>query len=130
MNTGTKSQSLTLALLVYLSFGEVDAAGFHVWIDETGRKQVSTIPRDGFNHLGDIRRPYDPNSLTLQHHEMRRKLALQAAEIAQQQAEPERLGNAAQVGLPSESGRAPKEGIMGLRGLIQLERRGGRYSRR
>ena len=134
MNISTWSKGLTLAFFAYLSCGEVCAGGFHVWIDESGRKQVSTIPRHGFNQAGEVRRPYDPNSLTSQYHEMRRTLALQAAEIARQQLAEERIENQSPTdfssSLPPQAGRAPKEGVMDLRALIQLERRGGRYSQK
>ena len=134
MNISTWNKGLTLAFFVYLSCGEVCAAGFHVWIDESGRKQVSTIPRNGFNQAGEVRRPYDPNSLTSQYHEMRRTLALQAAEITRQQIARERIENQSPTDLPSylppQAATAPREGIMDLRDLIQLESRGGRYSQK
>ncbi len=99
----------------------------HTWTDQQGHKNVSTIPPQGFTPDGRLRRQYDPNSIQFQHHEMRKALRQQAAEIA---AAKESVGESQTVtpadALPAV--RAPREGIMGLRELIKLERRSGRYA--
>ena len=120
------SKSIALILLAgFCLTGECVAADIHVWTDQEGHRNISTVPPQGFNRQGKLRRQYDPNSILFQHHEMQRALKAQALslqeenEIGVEPIEPQAkaLGTI----------RAPKEGIMGLRELIQLERRGGRY---
>lgn len=116
-----------IASLIVLP-SQVYANEFHVWRDKSGRKHISNIPPHGFTAEGSLRKAYNPNSLLAQHHAMRKSLQEQSAQIAHQQAERERLENQPQVNESDTIIRAPKEGIMGLRDLIKLERRGGRYS--
>ncbi|MEM7467128.1 MAG: hypothetical protein AAF387_09605 [Pseudomonadota bacterium] len=104
----------------------VNAGDMHVWTDGQGRKQVSTIPQHGFDANGDIRRSYDPNSIQYQHLMLRKSLREQAEALAAAEISDSEVS----LDLPADSRpvvRAPREGIMGLRQLIQLERRGGRY---
>lgn len=117
-----------LATICFLVKQNVWADEFHVWFDGDGRKHISSIPRYGFTQDGDLRRAYNPNSLVAQHHAMREALSEQSAQIAKRQAELARLENPPLDNSHQERVRAPKEGIMGLRDLIKLERRGGRYS--
>lgn len=107
---------------------KVFGSEFYVWIDEVGSKHVSSIPRAGFSQRGDLRRAYNPNSLTSQHHAMRNALSVQAAEIARQEAERKLQENQPIITEARTKVRVPKEGIMGLRDLIKLERRGGKYA--
>ena len=127
------SNTLIIALLAVVftvcGGGNVSAhnTALHTWTDAQGHKNISTIPPQGFTTDGRLRRQYDPNSIQFQHHEMRKALRQQAAEIA---AANERVGESHTVtpadALPAV--RAPREGIMGLRELIKLERRSGRYA--
>lgn len=124
--TKTKRSQLVAVLfsaLVFLTDGLADS--MHVWIDAAGQKRISTIARNGFDAFGELRDAYNPNSLIYQHREMRKILAQQAAQIVAEQAltdETEALNP-----MPAHGVRVPKEGIMGLGDLIELERRGGRY---
>ena len=116
------------AVFLFMSFLlviECGAADIHVWTDDEGHRNISTIPPHGFDRQGKLRRQYDPNSIGFQHHEMQRALKAQATSLQQEKEivveaiEPQRE--------TARAIRAPKEGIMGLGELIQLERRGGRY---
>ena len=105
----------------------VYATELHTWTDAQGHRNISTIPPQGFAADGSLRRHYDPNSIQFQHHQMRKALQKQATEIA---ASDQRERNT-QAMLPADAlpaVRAPREGIMGLRKLIELERRSGRYT--
>ena len=128
----TKFHALPATLLIVVASGllskGVSAQDFHIWIDGSGDRHISTIPRDGFTEQGRLRSAYDPNSLVAQHHAMRKALSEQSVAIAKQIAERQRLDNEPEAASPQTAARAPKEGIMGLRDLIKLERRGGRYS--
>lgn len=115
-----------IALSAVLLFGDMAfAAEIHVWTDRDGHRNVSNIPPHGFDKSGKLRRQYDPNSIQFQHFQMRRALEGQAERLALEASQE----NPSTGATPSEVSvvRAPKEGIMGLRELIQLERRGGRY---
>ena len=105
--------------------GTLCAAEIHVWNDYDGRRTISTIPRHGFDNNGKLRRQYDPNSIHYQHYQLREVLAAQAATFAAPMAQDSEQSHIPKDALTEI--RAPKEGIMGLRELIKLERRGGRY---
>ena len=121
------SLRLSAMLIVVTMQGEnLSAEDLHVWTDQDGRRNISTIPPEGFDKRGRLRKQYDPNSIQFQHHQMLRALEIQAKRLELEQGK-ESLPVMTLSDEITQPLRAPKEGIMGLRGLIQLERRGGRY---
>ena len=124
------SLRLSAMLIVVTMQGEnLSAEDLHVWTDQEGRRNISTIPPEGFDKRGRLRKQYDPNSIQFQHYQMLRSLETQARKLQLEQGkESEPAMVVSDEIIPSL--RAPKEGIMGLRELIRLERRGGRYLER
>ena len=124
------SLRLSAMLIVVTMQGEnLSAEDLHVWTDQEGRRNISTIPPEGFDKRGRLRKQYDPNSIRFQHYQMLRSLETQARKLQLEQGkESEPAMVVSDEIIPSL--RAPKEGIMGLRELIRLERRGGRYLER
>ncbi|MGR8948146.1 MAG: hypothetical protein ACU84Q_08885 [Gammaproteobacteria bacterium] len=122
-----KSTGICLAIIWFCLSASALATELHSWTGNQGQKNISTIPRHGFDPEGRVRRHYNPNSIQFQHRELRKALRRQAAEIA---ASKEQV-IASETGMAADSlpaARVPKEGIMGLGDLIKLERRGGRYT--
>ena len=114
-------------LIVLMLQGEnLPAEDLHVWTDQEGHRNISTIPPEGFDKRGRLRKQYDPNSIQFQHHQMLRALEIQAKRLELEQGKESEpvMTVSDEITQPL---RAPKQGIMGLRELIQLERRGGRY---
>ena len=106
-------------------------ADFYTRVDRDGTRHISNVPPNGFDNNGDIRRAYDPNSIVYQHRNMLDALAAQGEEIARK-AENSRARSAlpeSVVRPPVLVGRGPREGVMNLDELIELEKRGGRYER-
>ena len=102
-------------------------AEFYVWYDDEGHKHVSNVPAPGFTGDVDVRGAYDPRSIRYQHARMLDALADQRKEIALERDNGRRRS---EIELPvmhnSTIGHAPREGIMDLDELIELEKRGGR----
>ena len=117
-----------VAITVLGALGPEPAAEFYVFFDGEGRRHVSNIPAYGFTARGAIKSPYDPNSIVYQHGRLREDLTRQAEDIALRR-EREQIS----AELPPEIQqtqvlrRAPREGIMNLDELIELEKRGGRH---
>ena len=42
-------------------------AEFYVWVDESGVKHISMIPREGFNPDGTVKDEYNPNAFAYQY---------------------------------------------------------------
>ena len=103
-------------------------AEFYVWETADGRRMVSTIAPQGFSAPNAIRAEYDPGSIEFQHRRLTERLAAQAKRIERARADSEQLtphGSDREPGFPAN--RAPREGMMNLDELIELEKRAGRY---
>lgn len=108
----------------YASFAQAE---FHVWIEPSGRKHISSIPRTGFTANGMLAGRHNPNSIVFQQRKMIARLNEQAVAIAALEAEKARAAET--IEQPSALRRiAPREGTMNLDQLIDLEKRGGRYA--
>ena len=117
-------------LIVLMLQGEnLPAEELHVWTDQEGHRNISTIPPEGFDRRGRLRKQYDPNSIQFQHRQMLHALETQAMRLELEQVKDSEPVVTASDEI-TQPLRAPKEGIMGLRELIRLERRGGRYLER
>ena len=62
------------------------SAEFYQWIDKSGRKHVSNIPRRGVHADGTLKERYDPNSVAYQHAQLLSSLRREATEIERRQA--------------------------------------------
>ncbi len=120
-----------VVVTVWLLYSPVSSAEFYARRDHLGRTHLSNLPPRSFDHNGEIRRAYDPNSIVYQHAKMLEALADQSAEIAQaQEQEAREIENKAAVlgALKAPPARGlPREGNMNLDELIALEKRGGRW---
>jgi hypothetical protein len=101
-------------------------AEFYVWQDPAGRRQVSTIPRQGFASDGGVRRAYNPHSIVYQRRQLVDTLKRQAADLARKQelAAPSSKESTAPV--KSAGHQLPRGDLMDLQELNALEKRTGR----
>jgi hypothetical protein len=104
------------------------SAEFYVRTDDLGRRHISNLPPRSFANNGGIRRAYDPSSIVYQHARMLEALAEQS-DALEHAVEHEALGSKyPKFALPGPPiRRAPREGMMNLDELIELEKRGGHW---
>lgn len=115
-----------IAALLASWCGEVTAE-FHVWRDAAGHKHVSTVPARGYRAERLLRPGYDPNSIVYQHRRLRERLRLLDAALEEQAMLAQREAGTAQAAHATPLRAGPREGVMNLDQLIELEKRGGRW---
>ena len=113
------------------------AAEFQVFTDQNGNRHVSKISPAGLTRSGNLKPAYSPNSVVHQYPLMLERLRLQREELAREAmvARAAQAKKAERDSKPKPVARkrqgedaGPKEGMLGLQGLIQLEKRGGRWN--
>ncbi len=120
----------TVLFVVLLCAASSAVADFHVFTDRDGKRHVSNIAPEGFASNGSIKPKYDPNSVVYQYPMMLRQLnemRIESEQRAREEAGLDPEVHVIRAAAPTfEEG--PKEGLMGLQGLIELEKRGGRWT--
>ena len=120
----------TLLFVVLLSAAFGAAADFQVFTDQHGKRHVSNIAPEGFAADGSIKPAYDPNSVVYQYPLMLQRLHQMRFDSEQRAREEAGLDESDVIKAASRTrGKGPKEGVLGLQGLIELEKRGGRWQR-
>ena len=126
-NTKTSLRYVLFVITCLISLSTY--ADFYVWTNSHGQRQVSNVPHSGFTEAGRLKQAYDPNSIVYQHAQMLEAIAVQGEEIALQldlgSEALDRDTFAESIIRPVRA--APREGLMSLDELIELEKRGGRY---
>ena len=118
-----------LLFVVVMSAAHGVAANFQVFTDRDGNRHVSNIAPEGFAADGTIKPAYDPNSIVYQYPLMLQRLRQMRIESELRAREEAGLNDEADVIRAASRTRSvgPKEGLLGLQGLIELEKRGGRW---
>ncbi len=118
----------TLLLVVLLTGPAAANAEFYAWTDRDQERHISNIPAQGFTADGQLKNSHNPQAIDFQYQHMLEALRNESEAIEQElQQENERKNE-----LPAVSKKrvvrvgVPKEGMMNLRELIDLEKRSGR----
>lgn len=120
-----KKQLLILAALT-LSSGT--QAEFYAWTDKDQERHVSNIPAAGFTEDGKLKNTYNPHAIDYQYRKMLQRLR-KDSEAIEQEAMEESMSEIewpVVTQKPAPKVAAPKEGMLNLRELIDLEKRSGR----
>lgn len=121
----------SVALAACAAWATPGLAEIYVFDDASGDRHVSTLPPEAIGRDGKLRSEFDPNNLGYQQRALAEKLANERAEL-------DTVARREAAASPSESSRTAaagtgsvgttKEGLMGLEELIELSRRGGRWT--
>lgn len=117
----------SLLLLAIITYSNLTQAEFYAWTDRDAGRHVSNIPAEGFTADGKLKNSHNPHTIDYQYQGMLERLRQENQAIEEERAKKknkEAFPVVEQRRAPPAA--APKEGLMGLRELIDLEKRGGR----